>query len=102
MKQEVQEPDSGSVRLPKNWMSALTLRKGRIDTSWRGKRKHRIQALKFPKNWIKTDEDPQYLHGQGDKSFAKIPGKKLSQLALPSKAAKLIVKQAGADITGQL
>ena len=53
--------------------------------------KREKQALKLPKEWIKTNEDPQFLNGQGDKFFAKIPCKKQSQLALSSKAAKYII-----------
>ena len=47
--------------------------------------------MKLSKEWIKTNEDPQFLNGQGDKFFAKIPCKKWSQLALSSKAAKYII-----------
>ena len=103
MKLEVKEPDLGSVKLPKNWrMSALTVTTERVDTSWRAKRKPRIQsvltskrekqAFKLSKDWIKTNKDSQLLNGQGDKFFAKIPGKKRSQFALSSKAAKSIIK----------
>ena len=49
--------------------------------------KREKQALKLSKEWI----NPQFLNGQGDKFFAKIPCKKRSQLALSSKAAKYII-----------
>ncbi len=49
--------------------------------------KREKQALKLSKEWI----NPQFLNGQGDKFFAKIPCKKRSQLALSSKAAKFVI-----------